>query len=77
MFGSTKKVPPTESKKKGKEKKVATVKKEEEGNPTCTDCQKNGHEEVKCWKLHPKFKPKCFKDRKGKQRPHLSFRILE
>jgi hypothetical protein len=35
--------------------------------PTCLHCQKQGHEEAKCWKLHPEMKPKCFKDRKGKK----------
>ena len=53
VFRSTKEVPPTERKKKGKEKKTVTVKKEEGENPTCSHCQRKGHEEAKCWKLHP------------------------
>jgi hypothetical protein len=35
--------------------------------PTCSHCQKQGHEEAKCWKLHLEMKPKWFKDQKGKQ----------
>ena len=40
--------------KKGKGKKTVTLKKEGE-RPTCTHCKKDGHEESKCWKLHPEF----------------------
>ena len=67
VFGSTRKVPPTGIKRKGKEKRETTVKKEEE-KPTCSHCQRKGHEEAKCWKLHPEFKPKWFKDHNGKQK---------
>ena len=28
--------------------------------PTCSHCQRISHDESKCWKLHPKLKPKKF-----------------
>jgi hypothetical protein len=37
-----------------------------EGRPTCSHCNKKGHEESQCWKLHPKLQPREFKD-KGKK----------
>ena len=39
-----------------------------EERPTCSHCQKQGHEQANCWVLHPELKPKWFKDRKGKQK---------
>jgi hypothetical protein len=71
VFRSTKEVHTNEFKRKGKEKKVATMKKEEEEKPTCSHCQRKGHKEEKCWKLHLEFKPKWFKDQKGKQKTDL------
>ena len=47
VFKLTKEVPPTEIKRKGKEKKAVTLKQEEE-KPTCSHCQRKGHEEIKC-----------------------------
>lgn len=44
-------------KRKNKGKKSALAQKE---RPTCTHCQRVGHEESKCWKLHPELKPKKF-----------------
>lgn len=67
VFGLTKEVPPTEIKRKEKEKKAAIMKKEEEKS-TCSHCQWKGHEEEKCWKLHLEFKPKWFKVQKDKQK---------
>ena len=58
------------------EKKAATVKKEEEENPTCSHCQRKGHEEAKCWKLHLEFKHKWFKDQKGKQQTTIVIQDL-
>ena len=56
-----------ESNKKGK--KAAIVKKEEGEKPTCSHCQKKGHADAKCWKLHPELKPKWFRNNnKGKQK---------
>jgi hypothetical protein len=49
---------------KRKDKKTATVKREE-GNPSCTHCKKNGHDDENCWKLHPDKRPKQFSG-KGK-----------
>ena len=66
MFGLKKEVPPIEIKRNGKEKKTTTVKKEKE-KPTCSHCQRKGHEEEKCWKLRSEIKPKWFRDQKGKQ----------
>jgi hypothetical protein len=42
-----------QSKGKGKSKKTTTVKKNEEKKPTCSNCEKKGHDEKHCWKLHP------------------------
>ena len=61
VFGLRKEVPPIEIKRKGKYKKVVTMKKEEE-KPTCSHCKRKGHEEKKCWKLQREFKLKWFKD---------------
>ena len=44
------------------------MKKDEGEKPTCSHCQRKGHEEAKCWKLHMEFRPKWLKDRKGKQK---------
>jgi hypothetical protein len=55
-----------EGKEKWKVKHAATMKKGDE-RPTCSHYQKQGHEEAKCWKLHPEMKPKWFKYWKGKQ----------
>jgi hypothetical protein len=42
---------------KMKEKKIATTRKEK---PTCKHCKKVGHDEDRCWILHPNLKPKKF-----------------
>jgi hypothetical protein len=44
---------------KRKDKKIATVKREE-GKPSCTHCKKSGHDDEHCWKLHPEKRPKQF-----------------
>jgi hypothetical protein len=41
---------------RGKSKKTTTMKKDEEKNPTCSYCEKKGHDEKHCWKLHPELK---------------------
>jgi hypothetical protein len=41
---------------KRKEKKTATVKREER-NPSCTHYKNNGHDDEHCWKLHPEKRP--------------------
>jgi hypothetical protein len=43
------------------------MKKDEEENPTCSHCNKKGHQEETCWKLHPERLPKKFND-KGTQK---------
>lgn len=45
------------SKDKVKGEKIATVKKEGE-KPTCSHCKKEGHDDSKCWKMHPEKRPK-------------------
>jgi hypothetical protein len=52
---------------KRKDKKTAIVTREG-GNPTCTHCNKSGHGEEHCWKLHPEKKLKQFGG-KGKTKP--------
>ena len=47
VFGLKMEVPSTKIKRKGKEKKVSTMRKEEE-KPTCSHCKRKGHEEEKC-----------------------------
>jgi hypothetical protein len=44
---------------KRKDKKIATVKREE-GKPSCTHSKKDGHDDEHCWKLHPKKRSKQF-----------------
>ena len=54
---------------KGKGKKAATVTKDEK--LSCTHCDRKGHDEEHCWKLHPELKPKwvqkCNQKQKGKE----------
>jgi hypothetical protein len=58
---SKKSFKPDEKKFKGKWKsKHTTTLKKEGDNPTCTHCQKKGHDASKCWKLHPELKPEKF-----------------
>jgi hypothetical protein len=38
-----------------------------EGNPSCKHCKKEGHDEDKCWQLHPEKRQKWFKENKGTQ----------
>ena len=58
-----------DSKKKGKSKgkKTATAQKEDK-IPTCTNCQRIGHDEARCWKLHLELKPKKFQMKKGEKK---------
>ena len=54
------------SKGKGKGKHTATMKKEGD-KPTCTHCQKKGHEASKCWKLHLELKLEKFWNKEDKK----------
>jgi hypothetical protein len=38
-----------------------------EGNPSCKHCKKEGHDEDRCWQLHPEKRPKWLKEKKGMQ----------
>jgi hypothetical protein len=51
-------------KRHDKNENVATRK---EGKPSCKHWKKEGHDEEKCWQLHPKKRPKLFKEKKGMQ----------
>jgi hypothetical protein len=44
---------------KRKDKKTATIKREE-GKLSFTHCKKSGHDDEHCWKLHPEKGPKQF-----------------
>jgi hypothetical protein len=56
-----------EDKNKGKEKlkRTTTVKKDDQ-RPSCSHCEKKGHDEEHCWKLHPELNPKWACHQKGK-----------
>jgi hypothetical protein len=38
-----------------------------EGKPSCKHYKKEGHDEDRCWQLHPEKRPKWFKEKKGMQ----------
>jgi hypothetical protein len=35
-----------------------------EEKPSCKNCNKEGHDEDRCWQLHPKKRAKWFKENK-------------
>jgi hypothetical protein len=47
--------------------KNANAVSKKEGNPSCNHCKKEGHDEDRCWQLHPEKRPKWFKEKKGTQ----------
>jgi hypothetical protein len=51
-------------KRHGKNENVVTRK---EGKTSCKHCKKEGHDEDRCWQLHPEKRPKWFKEKKGMQ----------
>jgi hypothetical protein len=51
-------------KRHGKNANAVTRK---EGKPSCKHCKKEGHDEDRCWQLHPEKRPKWFKEKKGMQ----------
>lgn len=61
----------SKGKSKLKGKKSATTKKEGK-RTTFTHCQWVGHEDSKCWKLHPKLKPKKFLKKKGEMKANAA-----
>ena len=50
-------------KKKWKERKANAVQK---AKSSCTHCKKDGHDDERCWYLHPELKPKNFDGKKKK-----------
>jgi hypothetical protein len=50
----------------GKDKRTNATKEEEK--PSCSHCEKNGHDRKHCWKLHLELRPKQFGGREGKDR---------
>jgi hypothetical protein len=38
-----------------------------EENNSCKHCKKEGHDEDRCWQLHPEKRPKWFKENKWTQ----------
>jgi hypothetical protein len=63
---------PSSSRKEDKRKrhgngKNANAVTKKEGKPSCKHCKKEGHDEDKCWQLHPEKRPKWFKENKGMQ----------
>ena len=76
-FSSAESSQTKEGKTKGKGKHAATMKKGDM-KLSCSHCQRDGHDAEHCWKLHPKLKPKWFKDKKGsKLQPQFLFRTLD
>jgi hypothetical protein len=55
-----------EDKRKWNGKKENSVARKEE-KPSCKNCKKEGHDDDRCWKLHPEKRPKWFKERKGRK----------
>jgi hypothetical protein len=49
----------------GKKSNSVTVK---EKKLSCKHCNKEGHDDEHCWKLHPEKRPKWLKERKGRQK---------
>jgi hypothetical protein len=55
-----------EDKRKWHEKNSNAVMRKE-GKASCKHCKKEGHDEDRCWQLHPEKRPKWFKENKGMQ----------
>jgi hypothetical protein len=47
--------------------KNANAVSKKEGKPSCKNCKKEGHDEDRCWQLHPEKRQKWFKEKKGTQ----------
>ena len=61
-----------QQKGKWKNKKTNTVNKDEENQPTCSHCEKKGHDENNFWKLHLELKLKWAHPRKGKKKKAMT-----
>jgi hypothetical protein len=57
---------------KRKEKKTTTTIKEK---PTCKNCKKVGHDEDRCWILHPDLKPKKYANHGRKNTPAVTVQV--
>ena len=55
-----------EDKRKGNGKKENSATRKED-KLSCKHCKKEGHDDDHCWQLHPKKRPKWFKERKGRK----------
>jgi hypothetical protein len=55
-----------EDKRKWHEKNSNAVMRKK-GKTSCKHCKKEGHDEDRCWQLHPEKRPKWFKEKKGMQ----------
>jgi hypothetical protein len=55
-----------EDKRKWNGKKTNSVARKED-NPSCKHYKKEGHDEDRCWQLHPEKRPRWFKEKKGRQ----------
>jgi len=53
-------------KSQGKDKVNVVVKKEGNKSDHCSHYDKDGHNDEKCWKLHPELQPKWFRERSEK-----------
>ena len=45
-------------------------------NLSCSHCQRYGHDEENCWKLHPELKSEWFKDQQGKKKNEITIEDL-
>jgi hypothetical protein len=55
-----------EDKRKWHGKNSNSVPRKEE-KPSCKNCKKEGHDEDRCWQLHPEKTQKWFKEKKGRK----------
>lgn len=62
-----------DSKRKRNSKgKISVTSQKESERPTCTHCQRIGHDEAKCWKLHPELRTKKFQKKKGEKKANAA-----
>lgn len=68
LFGRSQLVTQGRSKTQKQEKAKAKEEITSNSSNKCNGCQKPGHSEKQCWKLHPELLPQKFKDRNAKRR---------